>query len=231
MKNIANIAEKFEDAPRRGSFADSDRHRSMAVDYHRITRWLISHIGQNYDAVCAEFVKLKWVPAEFRRVSFLADSFVETNTFITDGGDIAFYIKYYTGGFHLVKYLDDALYVHPENKTLCFNRRKKIDYKAIHAAEEAKTLRILGDYHQLQKLGGIWYEMKGEVVNNTYWRKPSGPRDRMEEHQWNLKITLKRQLNSKELKKNGLTNDKIVLGYKCPACGALGNCLHKLLMA
>jgi hypothetical protein len=127
-------------------------------------------------------------------------------------------------------------YVHPKTKILCHYKPKKVNYRKIQEEEEAKTFRILGDYHQLLKFDGIWYEVKGKIIENSFYDnlyEQRGPRERLigsfdkprYYYIWkdfpHVKIVLKRQLSHKELKKYGIANDIKPIGKSCPVCGNL----------
>ena len=171
-----------------------------------------------------------------------------------------------------------------------------VDYVKKHKEEEARYMKVLGDYHQLLKVAGIWYEVKGEPIKSNivevdglHYRyvkesavekrdfkmgtgikvldphdvgfvringrlavpypegnrltKPIGPKDYLLEdltkkaYYWNrhnygsVKITVYRQLSSKDLKKHGLKNDKkLMVGIRCRKCGGIAgvNCLYHI---
>ena len=88
----------------------------------------------------------------------------------------------------------------------------------------------MGDYHQLLKLNGIWYEVRAEKINSNVvknaikygWAKIIGPKDRIissngnkdyHYYYWTVRVTYKKQLNSFELKKYGLKNDIVPVKY------------------
>lgn len=232
--------EKLETLPRkqnmREKMQDCDFYRCRSnYPWKRVFRFLLSRVGQDFDKVTAEFVKLTWVPSQYRAFGQLAKHHIEVNTFFNDSGEICYYDRYSFAreACYKVSEQSEVFYVHPKTKLLCFQpRRKKINWKLKHAEEESKTLRILGDYHQLLKLNGIWYEIRGkssgyyESLSPAFKRfsRPIGPRDRMipqsSDNQWvnlpdanTIVITYQKQLSSKELKKFGLKNDVLPVKY------------------
>lgn len=160
-------------------------------------------------------------------------------------------IYYFTEYTNKERCIDDGawgrhalLYLHPETRILCVaQRQSKSAYKAVTKAERNAKVRILGDYHQLYKLAGTWYELKAEIVPDDSLlinKERKGPRSILLElngSSWYdinrrtkfpfVKIVLKRQLNSKELKHHGLKNDaKILGGKRCEKCGGFDCLLH-----
>ena len=68
-------------------------------------------------------------------------------------------------------------------------------------------VRILGDYHQLYKHDGIWFEVKAEIIRNPTNLKPRDViLESVKGFMPSFKIILKRQLNHKELRKHSLKN-------------------------
>ena len=118
-----------------------------------------------------------------------------------------------------------TLYVDPDTRLVCVSKpHKRPNYAKEQQEKRNQMVRILGDYHQLLKINGIWYEVKGtpkELMNTfSMWLhryRRCGPRDILigEDHAWwrrgserpYVEIILKRQLSSKELKKHNLQND------------------------
>lgn len=244
-----NDIEKFEDAPKSQKMRDGMERWKRGKNrndypWNRVGRFLTSRLGQDWDKVVSEFCKLNWVPAEHRTHKQLASYHVEVNTFI-EGKEIYYFDKYagYRGDSQRnVKDYRDAFYVHPETKKLCF--QKKIKYVPVKTPE---TMRILGDFWQLLKLDGIWYEVKGKVSDHYLslsdklkaYSRAIGPKDRLipdysDKSKWlnlpdiySITITYQKQLNSKELKKFNLSNDGPKMsGKKCPKCGGYNCRIH-----
>lgn len=213
--------ERFPDLSR-----DDGRGHYFGCDfpYSRLKRWLRSKVGQNIDMVISDFCHAEWIPKAQRTVAKFKEM-VETSTF-EKGGKIYYNSRYNTepqlvdGHTHFRGYL---FYVNPRSRALEYFKRTPEDYKAIHQQELDKRVRILGNYHQLYKQDGIWYEVKGEKTDTEFGRFPYSynyrrkPTDILLENPsaWSqqsnkypyIKIVLKRQLNGKELKKFGLKND------------------------
>lgn len=298
MKNLANIDDEVaEILPSRERLLPPDGWRRYGADFPRrkIQRFLLSRQGKFWDDVFSEYVRLEWVPDKYKTEGEIS-SFVYLHTFMEDG-KVWFHDKFMDGA-RLVddfKYGSDCFYRHPETKKLCYHHRVKVDYVQRQKDEEAKYMRVLGDYHQLLKVHGIWFEVKGEVVKSETieidglhyrpagvtpvhrtWRhkdipditppdgkhykiingklyvpyaesryegKPLGPKECLLEdltrkkHYWNrhnygsVKITVYRQLNSKDLKKHGLKNDKkLMIGVRCKKCGGIAgvDCLYHI---
>ena len=166
--------EKLEDLPKVQKMREGLGWReNYGSDYpwNRVKRWVASKAGQPWDKVVSEFVKLKWVPVQYRTHSRLTRYHVEANTFINDDGNICFYDRYSFSrdACHVIKEsCHEVNYVHPATKLLCYHQKqKRINWKKRDEIEESKTLRILGDYHQLLKLNGIWYEVRAEKINSN----------------------------------------------------------------
>jgi hypothetical protein len=302
MKNLANESpEVVEELPSRDVVRLPDGHRhywGSDYPYNKVHRFLMSRVGTDWNEVFSEFVHLEWVPEAHKTRERIAQTVI-LNTFEKDG-KVWFYDNWSYNGNE--KSIEDyrngygqVFYVHPKTKALCFHRPKQVNEKKRREEEQAKTMRILGDYHQLLKLKGTWFEVKAKkaesdiieidglhwkkivhfippetktmkffgrnykawkvnrddpptwiVVNGEYyvpshgeWRhsgRDIGPKDRLIDDEegvyyWNrhnyssIKITLQRQLNSKELKKYGIRND-IKIEHRCPICGGK-ECLQK----
>lgn len=243
--------EKLENLPNKEKIRksdwnwDRDYYYRSDYPYKRVDRFLLSRVGLSWDDVVSEYVKLDWIPPQYRNSHFLAMHELEVNTF-THNENIFFYDRCSFNGksqINIKEYHSDLFYVHPETKLLCFQAKSKnINWKARHEAEEAKTMRVLGDYWQLLKLGGIWYEIKAQIYKGAYAELSNKylPNERLIggeiNYHWSrknelakpVKIILKRQLSSKELKKHGLGNDIVHSKVKCKTCGGF-NCLitHK----
>ena len=291
MKNLANIDDEIvETLPSRDKVRTPDGWRRYGEDFPRrkVQRFLLSRVGKFWNDVFSEYVHLEWVPKQYKTEDEIS-SFVYLHTFMKDG-KVWFYDRYMNDDRAVddLKYGGEVFYVHPETRKLCHVQKHKVDYAQRHKEEEAKYMRVLGDYHQLLKVHGIWFEVKGEVVKSNivevgglHYRyvkedaiekrefklgvgvkvldhndigfvringklavpypegkrmsKPLGPRDCLlkdltsgKQYGWNnrdydtVKITVYRQLNSKDLKKHGLKNDrKLMPGLRCKKCGGI----------
>lgn len=184
MKNLNNLeAEKLDSLPKYHSThrhtGQHGCHCSWCYERHgrgfprrRADRFLKSKVGQKWAHVSSLWTHAEWLEPMYREYHKLTE-LVETHTFIEDGR-VAFYDKYchHYGRdkniFH--QFVDEQssaiLYVHPVSKTLCFQKAEsKAAQKARWEDARAKNMVILGDYHQLLKLDGIWYEV---------WADPDG---------------------------------------------------------
>lgn len=211
--------------------------------YNHLYRWLEANVGKNFDSVIHEFVNANWVPIESRQAHELYRN-VEIHTFM-ENGKVWYYDRYAHGpnGFKRMveKEGTRTFYVDPRTRQLAvFKPRQNQDYMTRYRAERRARMRVIGDYHQIYKQNGIWYEVKGKPVETspTAYDDRKGPHDiLLEDAPWNnyneklpfIKIIIRRQLNSKELARHGVKNDVtgMPVGKKCPKCGAWGNCYHK----
>lgn len=312
MKNLAlEKPEKLEELSNHARMRQNDNlARGIRGHYHnrndypwkRVWRFIASNIGKNWDEVYSKYCKLDWVPHRFKTTEQIGHTVI-LNTFCRDG-EVWYYTKYSSGESRMSDEYRESFYVHPKNKILCRQVPKRNDRKKEYAIEQAKTMRVLGHYHQLLKLNGIWHEVKGEPVksdiieidglhyllsNFKIIRKPYvhggievktidfplgaptdgnykiigekvyepykyhrndknkvGPKDRLLEenpkrslyygqrkNHDSVKITLCRQLNSKELKKHGIQNDRNIVGIRCKKCGGIAgrDCINHICSA
>jgi hypothetical protein len=179
MKNLANLIddsiEYIDNLPSRDKVRPPkdgrDHYKGEDYPWRKVYRFLVSRVGRPWDRVFSEYVHFDWIPRQYKTENQIAYS-VLLNTFIKDGKVWYFDRGYFSGerpieescgGFYCHS---EVFYVHPQTKLLCYYKPKKIDYKKRMAKEEAKTLRILGDYHQLVKIKGIWHEVKAEPVKS-----------------------------------------------------------------
>ena len=169
MNNLANIdLEQVETLPSHDKVRRTDAWHRYGKDFPRrkIQRFLLSRQGKLWDNVFSEYVHLEWVPKQYKTEAEIS-TFVYLHTFMEDG-KVWFHDKFMDGA-RLVddfKYGSDCFYRHPETKKLCYHRKVKVDYAKRHKEEVAQYMRILGDYHQLLKVAGIWYEVKGELIKS-----------------------------------------------------------------
>ena len=231
MKNLLNHTddlEKLDDLPRRERNHDysweNDDYWGKNFPYRRVMRWIESQEGNHIDSVIHKFVNLKWLLPIYRNLDELRRK-IEMNTFI-ENGKICYYSRYMgcwrskTAPYYIVENETTKLvYVHPETRLVCIHRPPtRESWKKLEQEKLNKKLRILGDFHQLYKQNGIWYEIKAEKIdrNRMYWKGYSRfgvdlkPKDIILETQRgfmpSFKIIMKHQLNKKELKKHGLSN-------------------------
>lgn len=289
MKNLIRLKEeKLEELPKQTPGhrrIDFGKHWGIKYPSNKVIRFLHSNVGHLWNEVYSKYHALDWIPHGLRDLEHIKWHVI-IDTFLRNGK--VYYVgNYHSGELSIENEYRETFYVHPETKRLCVFQPK--NYKKEQKKEDAKTMVILGDYHQLLKIEGIWYEVKGKpirkdddivmidglaykeanvqpvirVVNGkvlediapadgkkykkhngklyvptvktlSRWHKTIGPKDRMVQdptHRpsfyWRnvnrdyLKITLYRQLNSKELKKHGLRNDTNPLQMRCKKCGGL----------
>ena len=225
MKNLNE--EKTDKLPKSESYhihglMTSDRwsfrvRRLESFPYKRVKRFLRSQVGLNWNLVTSKYVKLDWVPKEFRRASKLIN-LVETNTSIIDG-KVAFYNDqiFVTDKFKFIEDEREAvLYVHPNTGNLAF---KAQDKQEKYVPFKNANLIVLGELNQLIRLGGVWYHVyvnpkdtidcRGVFPNSTV-------RPLLEEGHKDLKISAsdcfvapiqKKQLSSEQLRIHGLKNN------------------------
>jgi hypothetical protein len=223
-------AETIENLPNWEKFHDysweNDNYFGKNFPFRRLRRWVEASKNKHIDDVIHDFVNLDWIPKTHKFAHTLKD-YIEFDTFM-DGKRVAYHCKYQWRNQY---YIEDSsnlmVYVHPVTRLVCvFYPPTQKSWHTLEQERLDKKVRILGDYHQLYKLNGIWYELKATKVrlvtyyqNSTYCRYmkyyQKGPKDILleENSAWQnnsknpyVKITLKRQLSSKELKKHGLTN-------------------------
>lgn len=194
--------------------------------YRRVHRWIESKVGNHIDDVISEYVNAEWIPLEFRQRHNLY-RYLQCHTFLVNGK-----VCYHDGSpYYLRKEIPynivenqgtKTFYVDPTTRKVCvfYPKSRKWD-TTLWKQQQMMKLVILGDYHQYNFHDGIWYEIKAEpcqyqtdIANYNHFRK--GPNDNLlvKTNRYNnrnsknpyVKITLKRQLNHKELKQNGLRN-------------------------
>ena len=226
----------MENLPKFQKFDDDDYFDSYwgkHLPFQRLKRWFESNEGQHIDSVFHKFVNLKWLLPEYRTKEQFR-RMIEIDTFWQDG-KVAYYDRYHyysrNKAYSLVE--DEAskcLYVHPTTKIVCiFHPKTRKSQRSEWQMERDARVKILGDYWQLYKQNGLWYEIRAEVVTHGLFSKFQYPylrnghwvgypnkaphdilleNDNLSSGKKNpIKITLKRQLGSKELKKFGLTNN------------------------
>ncbi len=177
MKNLLQHIDSFdklEDLPSRSNIPLGGGHWGRRKGRHypwkKVWRFLESRVGYNWDDVFSEFVHLEWIKDEDKTKENIG-RVVELNTFLKDGK-----VWYMDDGYQAgEKPIENCggyggggvFYIHPTTKVLCFYKKtNKENYKIRQKREEAKYFRVLGNYHQLVKIDGIWFEVKGEPVES-----------------------------------------------------------------
>jgi hypothetical protein len=227
--------ESLDNLSVREKFTDHSRERWRdEFPYKRMRRWIQSCVGHHIDDVIHEFVNSTWIPRHHRRASTLR-RYIEFDTFLKNG-EVYYYTEYGMMGKHnnysnfvSVKVGHrKTIYVDPTTKivSVCVHPSKKNTWQLSRKQHFDSKCRILGDYHQLCKIDGIWYEIKGEIVpsyalrwafDHNIDRKKSTDILTEPSSNWqnkdikipHVKIVLKRQLSAKELKNHNLKNGRI----------------------
>src|SRR5208283_1718072 len=184
MKNLANLIddsiEYIDNLPSRDKVRPPkdghDHYKGEDYPWKKVYRFLVSRVGRPWDWVFSEYVHLDWIPHQYKTQEQISHS-VRFNTFMRDG-KVWFFDKYLSNNERQIEDCggcwchSDIFYVHPETKILCYYKPKKVNYRKLQQKKLDKKLRILGNYHQLYKQNGIWYEVKAEPINEKFWRYP-----------------------------------------------------------
>jgi hypothetical protein len=223
--SLSQDPEQLENLPSREVIRVSDTYDHYwgeGMPWARMNRWFEAQEGRNVDRVFHDFVHLKWLLAEYRTKEQFRRH-IEMDTFVVDGR-VCYYDAYHSRWQNepwqvVEKQARKTIYVNPTTHTVeIFKPPTDKSWKSRWYAERAAKVKVLGDYHQLYKKDGIWYEVKAQKATNrmlhfTPWRCPlKKPDDILMESGDSplgqpIQIILKRQLNSKELRKHGLAND------------------------
>lgn len=248
MNWLTQSEEKIENAPHRERIKHRSQRGSGNFNWSHFYGFLESRVGNPVDRVIHEFVNCDWCEPRYRTFRQFSEG-VEMHTFKKADGKIYYFCGWSNGQERCVEtdayyfyHREHFFYIHPETRLLCLHKKSsRIDYETQRRAERKAKVRILGDYHQLYKLNGTWYELKAEPIpeNSLVWNKErKGPHDLLlEPSGWGgygkdkdpyVKVTVKRQIGSKELKRHGLKNDLPEAGIpRCSICGGF-RCVHYL---
>lgn len=196
MSNISiSDTDKLEELPLRAKIGPPDGWRSYwgsDYPYNKIQRFLHSRVGRIWNDVFSEFCHLEWVPKQYKTKEQIGHSVI-LNTFMRDG-----VVWYYSHSFHSssenpigdynnpkirpYQCRDDVFYVHPTTFKLCYEPKHKKDWNKEYAEKQAQSMCVLGNYHQLLKIDGIWHEVKGEPkktdiieIDGLHYRKMKAP--------------------------------------------------------
>ena len=235
MKNLLALKEEaLEKLPNRetNKIPNKNRRRmdyyGRKYPYNKVHRFLQSNVGQPWDEVYSKYHKLEWIPKDMKNLEYIRWSVV-IDTFLKDGN--VWYIE--SGGAErpiIQHYRDETFFVHPTTKVLCCIQRWV-------------NGRLLKDIAPADGVKYKIYNRKLYLPTKAPVRNNLGPKDRIidniYEDVWRLrrnidpcsfKITLYRQLNSKDLKKYGLRNDIIIQGKRCKKCGGVigKDCLYHI---
>lgn len=201
-RNVRTIAQKY-------------RHNSD-VSYSHLKRWLKSKIGEKFEDVFSEWTKQHWLPPRLRNLEYFK-TFVETEFVVDAKGEL------YAYSYGWARPLNNELYIDPDTQILSFAKpRKKVSYREKMKKEKEQIFRSLGDYEQLCKVDGVWfyisfkkyytvarYDFTAEKIFNVTVPVKKGIefiRDCC--GFYDPSIESFKQLNSKELKRYNLKNDK-----------------------
>jgi len=201
MKNLAVIdTEKLDQLPKKELKNPKWRHQwygrkgkwKNSFPWGKVDNFLKANRGKPIDEVFSKYCHLEWLPKEFKVREWFSKTLC-LNTEMRDG--VVWVQGEYGGIFHPLDhsvYRTELYYVHPESRTVEYWHQNHINWKKKQAEEQLKYCRILGDYHQLLKLNGIWHEVKAEkikdsvvTINGLHWRitdKPAVYRERVCEH-------------------------------------------------
>lgn len=208
MEHIRDKIEQLEELPTNASTSISrvtgddwtDKHYKD-LPWRRASKWIRSKVGERFDRVYSEWGQLEWVPERHRSMKSI-ERFLKMPTLV--GGRLLDKRGDPIDDWHKVTYVD------PTTNIIVHRQLPKRTYgKARRLKEQLKTHRIIGDYHQLIKHKGIWYDVVIHLrTYSTYWGERPMPPD----YAFQLDIATpgtytKRQLNSAELKKHELQND------------------------
>lgn len=176
MKNLVVIdSEKLEQLPKKELKNPRWRHRYYgrkgkwrdSFPWGKVDNFLKANRGKPIDEVFSKYCHLEWLPKEFK----VREWFGKTLCLVTEMRDgVVWYQSDYGGDFWPINdvsnYHTELYYVHPETRVLEYWHRSHVSRKKKYAEEQAKYCRILGDYHQLLKLDGVWHEVKAEKTKN-----------------------------------------------------------------
>jgi hypothetical protein len=245
--------EKFEELPSRISARrehayegyDAKHYRNdYGTDWRKVRRWLKSRLNKPWSRVSADYVRLDWVPKEDRRVSVLANTIVEVNTFMKDG-EVCF-----LSGKEVVRVKDawqEVIYVHPITTNLQYKPiMSKAKRRAMWRGKGKNDCRQLGPYNQLLKLDGVWYHVWADPIDyRTGTLYPANlpliydkKRIRRSYHIYDRDVLeyicnrpkiYKVQLTTRQLKQYGLKNDtQDFIWNPCHVCGMNGCYSHHI---
>ena len=234
MANLTTLSEERLDTLAKGEHIRPStlarERRYNLLDYKHIKRFLHSRLGTAWDQVVSNFVHEFELPASIKPLTALRD-IVETNTFLDEKGLVCAYKQYSFLNDPVLHISEDKsyreiFYVHPSTQTLCVQEHKKQpSWKKLKSLDEQKWLLRLGPWHQYQKVHGVWYELQllgMEALTLGKWslQKYSANAPINTENpiptEWQEILTkdsgdtvkkpilIKRQLNSKEIKKHHL---------------------------
>lgn len=169
MKNLASYDTDKIDLLHNGkSHNHRCRYGGNDYPYKIVKNFLMSRIGYPWNNVISEFVRKQWIPIRFRLPSKLAEH-VEVNTFLKN--DKVYFYHNYTPSPNFENNCVETqrrrtFYVHPQTRLLSvFHPQKLRNQTTLRKQKQCALCRVLGDYHQLLKIKGTWFEIKGYPSN------------------------------------------------------------------
>ena len=170
--------EQLETLPTRSKMKEvSDWDYHSDYPWKRLDKWFRAQVGRLSDQVYSDFHFLSWVPRKYKTLEYYTRH-VETNIVIENG---KFRVIGHGREYFLPTFCD-TLYVHPISKLICLSPK----VKAARVKKE-KTFILLGVYHHLEKVNGIWYEFKA-LVNPNYELKYSIYKKKLNPYFWKIPI-------------------------------------------
>lgn len=210
-----HLVEKLEELPTHEAVERKHRGRYITRG-HKAQKWLLGHVGFHFDEVFSKWKQLKWLHPKDRTLKCL-DHFATITVRMPNDS-----IVDPKRPWDDVRLLYRSVYFHPETKILTRPMDRR-EWKAIIKAQyrnrpmsfyeqwcNRREYTTIGKYTRLMREDGIWYLETYPPYD--YYNKPI--------NLWldstvNSYQVCKRQLNSKELKRHGLTNE-VRIGPKRP---------------
>ena len=198
-------------------------NKGNGMPYSVVRRWIRSKVGESFESVLSQWVKLEWIPARFRSYSEFK-RYVETE--VVDGGDGKFYYaSCFMGRLIPVDNISQTVFVNPKNHKLTLSKpiKRGSNWKKKREEELSKRFIRIGDHHHYCKIDGIWYEVilkdhffvtrYDPVARECYQERrnveKNTPLTDVSAYKMSRFFVLKReQLNSKKLKDLGLSNER-----------------------
>jgi hypothetical protein len=179
--------EQLETLPTRSKMKEvSDWDYHSDYPWKRLDKWFRAQVGRLSDQVYSDFHFLSWVPRKYKTREYYTRH-VETHVVIENG---KFRIMGHGREYFLPTFCD-TLYVHPISKLICLSPKVKV----VRIKKE-KTFILLGDYHNLEKIDGIWYEFKAIKNNHRVGWHPENLK-KYNEYFWRTPIALDKSIGPK----------------------------------
>lgn len=177
MKNLLVLdTEKLEELPKKQRRDPKENHNERlyskwykwrsSYPYKKVEHFLKDNRGNHIDEVYSKYCKLEWLDKSFKNREWFSKN-VYLTTELKDNKILVHKEGRYFETLDDTAWISDCYYVHPESHTLKYWHRSYINWKKKHKEEQSKICRILGDYHQLLKLDGVWHEVKAEPIKSN----------------------------------------------------------------